>query len=168
MATAAQRAHLQAIWRTLLVEYEPQIHYRQHRPMLSTVYYTPGGEQKLADHLKAGHPLSLDCSETVTLVCALAGLGDPNGSRFNGWGNTQEMLDHLPHYSNPAAADVGALIVYGRPGHLAEQHVVQVVGKGKDPLCGSHGQEKGPLLVRHSVEVAAHGGHATFLSVSGL
>ncbi len=43
-----------------------------------------------------------------------------------------------------------------------------IVETGADPLTVSHGQEAGPIKVRHSVEAAAHRPPATFLRCAGL
>ena len=160
MATAAQRAHLHALMRYLLA-HEPQVHYAQVRPM-RTVHLT---EAQL-DTLLANHgAIAMDCSESVTCLCKWAGLHDPNGNGYDGQGFTGTLLDHLPHYSNPPAAMVGALCVYG-PG--SGQHVAMVYEPGPDPLMWSHGAENGPRLLRHSVEAAFHRQPSTFLSIAHL
>lgn len=107
MATPAQRQHLGALM-DMLVANEPLIHYAQRRPMASTVYR----EQQLADLFKAKRTIAMDCSESVTLLCKLAGLADPNGTNFNGYGFTGTMLKHLPHYSRAASS---ALIGWNTP-----------------------------------------------------
>src|SRR4051812_8894659 len=90
--------------------HEPQIHYRQARPMHTRDYR----EQAIADILAADHgSLTMDCSEAVTLLCRLAGLADPNGNGYNGLGFTGTLLKTLPHYATPSHAEVGALVVYG-------------------------------------------------------
>lgn len=161
MATQAQRQHLGAIM-DMLVRNEPLIHYVQHRPMQTLGYF----EQELADRFAAGKSISCDCSESSTLVCKLAGLETP--WEKDGYGNTQTMLDSLKHYTDPHAADVGALVVFGRPGHLDEQHVCIVRKRGRDPLLWSHGQERGPFYIHLSDEARAHGGPVTFLSIAKL
>lgn len=148
-----------------LVNNEPLIHYRQVRPMVTRIYT----EQQLADLFKAKHTISMDCSEAVTLLCRLAGLAPPFVYSYSsGAGNTQSMLDHLPHYSNAKGASVGAITIYGPPGHPERQHAGMVFERGADPLVFSHGKESDPRFVRHSIEVAAHSGIGTFLNVKEL
>lgn len=160
MATALQRQHMAGLMRWLIV-YEPQVHYGQVRPM-RTVHLR---EQQLAAIFAAGQGVTLDCSETATLVCRLAGLADPNGRGYDGTGYTGTMLDYLPHYSEPEAAGVGALVVYG-PG--TGDHVSQVIEPGADPLLFSHGVERGPVAVRFSVQRKAHRQPVTFLNIGKL
>jgi hypothetical protein len=109
---------------------EPQIHYRETRPM----------------PLTATLPLTTDCSGFVTLCYFLAGAPDPNGLGYNGQGYTRTLLAHGKHIPL-AQVKPGDVIVYG-PG--AGWHTALIVEAGPDPLTVSHGQEKGPELVRVS------------------
>ena len=145
----------------MLVQHEPLIHYKQIRPMTTRVLT----EQQLVDLFAAKKTISMDCSESVTLICRLAGLADPNGLAYNGRGFTGTMLDHLKHYTSPVAADVGALVVFG-PGE--GDHVCMVRKRGKDPLLFSHGQERGPFYVHLSDERRAQKPPTTFLSIAKL
>ncbi len=145
----------------MLVQNEPLIHYGQRRPMVTKKFL----EQQLVDWFKAKKQITMDCSESCTLLCRLAGLADPNGLNYNGNGFTGTMLANLKHYSNPAAADVGALVVFG-PGE--GDHVCMVRKKGRDPLLFSHGTERGPFFVHFSDERKAHRPPVTFLSVAKL
>lgn len=122
-------------------------------------------EQTLADHFAAGGSITMDCSESVTLMARLAGLADPNGNGYNGLGFTGTMLAHLPHYADPKAADVGALCVYGPDNG---DHVTMVKEPGPDPLMFSHGKPGDPELVRFSVVKAALRPPQTFLSIARL
>jgi hypothetical protein len=160
MATAAQRQHLLALMRYTLA-HEPQIHYAQVRPM-RTVGLT---EAHLHTLLNAGHSITMDCSEAVTCLCKWAGLHDPNGLHYDGQGYTGTLLAHLPHYSDPGRAHIGALVVFG-PGH--GDHVCMVMERHADPMLWSHGSEHGPRRVRFSVERAVHRRPATFLSIAAL
>lgn len=117
------------------------IHYRQSRPY-------PSSPRAL--------PMYTDCSGFATLAYKDAGGPDPNGLGFNGFGFTGTQLQHCRHIAK-AEALPGDLVVYGSyPG----MHVVLLKEPGSvaDPLTYSHGQEAGPLIVRHSAEVSAHGG----------
>lgn len=160
MATDAQRAHLHALM-AWTVEQEPLIHYAQVRPMRTRGFR----EQELATLFDAGHSIAMDCSEGVTLLCRLAGLADPNGQGYDGTGYTGTLLSHLPHYTKPGAAAIGALVVFGPD---TGDHVAMVYTAGSDPLLWSHGAENGPRLVRLSVEKAVHRAPTTFLSVAAL
>jgi hypothetical protein len=160
MATLAQRRHLHGAMEYLLA-HEPRIHYAQVRPM-QTIHYTEQQVTRLLDH---GGSITMDCSEAVTCLCKWAGLHDPNGLHYNGSGYTGTMLAHLPHYTNPKAAQTGALVVFG-PG--SGEHVCMVQEPGGDPLLWSHGAERGPRSVRFTVERAFHAQPATFLSIAHL
>ena len=114
------------------IAHEPQIHYGEIRPI------------PLARTL----PLTTDCSGFVTLCYFLAGAPDPNGLDYSGQGWTGTLLRHLEHIPR-ADAKPGDLVVWGAyPG----RHVAIVLEGGDDPVLASHGQERGPLAVRYSVE----------------
>lgn len=159
--TPTQRRELARIM-DLLVQYEPKVHYRQVRPMSTR---SIDDVTELLARLKSPGGVTMDCSESVTLLCRLAGLHDPNGLGYNGTGYTGTLLEHLTHYHDPLRANVGGLVVFG-PG--TGEHVCMVRRTGADPLLFSHGQEAGPLLVRYSVERRAHTAPATFLSIAKL
>lgn len=163
MATTRQRAELAALM-DYLVRHEPHIHYAQARPMVTR---TIQNLVQLHTAVERPRGLTMDCSESVTLLCRLAGLSDPNGLHYNGYGNTETMLHHLPHYYSPGYAEVGALVVFG-VGKLATEHVCMVRKTGSDPLLFSHGQERGPIMIPLSVEKHYHAAPYTFLSITGL
>jgi len=163
MTTHAQRLELRKLM-GLLVRNEPAVHYRQARPMSTR---TIADVEQLRHELAHGG-ISMDCSESVTLLCRLAGLQDPNGLHYNGTGFTGTLLDHLPHYHEPRAAAIGALVVFG-PGtgdHVAMVHTPDA--RTGNPRLFSHGQERGPLLVHLHDEAAAHRPPVRFLSIAGL
>jgi hypothetical protein len=89
-----------------------------------------------------GGTIIMDCSESITTICRWAGLKDPNGPNYNynGYGNTQTMMDYLPHI---ALRDVheGSIIVFGGP--MSEQHAIMVVAANpndpENPTVFSHG-----------------------------
>lgn len=160
MATDSQRKHLAASMH-YLIAHQAQIHYAQIRPMRTAHLH----EQETHTLFQAGHSITMDCSESVTLLCRWAGLHDPNGFGYNGAGYTGTLLQHLPHYTNPKAAYVGALVVFGPyPGH----HVCMVLEPGKDPLLFSHGSERGPYPIRLSTERRYQPSGLTFLSIAKL
>jgi peptidoglycan hydrolase-like protein with peptidoglycan-binding domain len=126
---------------------EPQIHYRQSRPI-----------DGLHEPYKL--PLYTDCSGFVTLCYAWAAADDPNGLDYSGQGYTGTLLQHMRHIAR-SAVQVGDLVVWGAPpGH----HVAVAVEAGADPLLVSHGQEKGPLLIRLSTESKFQAPPVTWLS----
>ncbi len=167
MALTDQRLHARAVM-TLLLEQGAKIGYLQRRPMASRILT----EQQIADTFRSPRGrLELDCSEAATLVCRLSGLASPSGPRYpyaDGWGNTQTLLDYLPGYANPAAAEILALVVYGPDGDPSRQHVSIVYEPGRDPLLWSMGREADPRLIRFSVQRALHPAPARFLSVAKL
>lgn len=140
----------QAYIRWLLwgVKNNAEIHYAEARPM--------------PVHLPAGSlPLTTDCSGWVTLCAKWAGRPDPNGLNFSGEGYTGTMLNHCEHI-RLQDAEPGDLIVYGGGGG---HHVVSItkVLAGDDFETVSHGQEKDPIVIKHSVEQKFQPLPATFL-----
>lgn len=127
----------------MLVNGTRTVHYRQLRPMRSRYINT-------FDELKAAiaRGMWLDCSESVTLLCHIAGFRDPNGLGYNGYGYTGTMLNYCkPHFTAPGDANIGTLLICG-PG--AGDHVMAVYKTGSDPLLFSHGSEGDPKFVRYS------------------
>ena len=126
---------------------EPQIHYEQTRPI--------DGHQH-----PSKLPLRTDCSGFVTLCYEWAGAGDPNGLAFSGLGYTGTLLTGCRRIPK-SAVQAGDLVIWGpSPGH----HVALVLEPGDDPLLASHGQEKGPIAIRFSVETKYQPGPVTWLS----
>lgn len=127
---------------------EPSIHYQQLRPVDGL-----GQPHKL--------PLYTDCSGFATLCYKWAGSTvDPNGGNFGGGAYTGTMLQHCRHIPL-SAVQPGDLVVWGAyPGH----HVAIVLVPGADPLLCSHGQEKGPLAIKFSVESNYQPTPATWLA----
>jgi hypothetical protein len=145
----------------LLLEHEPQVHYQQRRPM----DWTTWNEARLRYLLKAGQGIYADCSESVTALCRWAGLSDPSGFHYNGSGNSGTIWQHLPHYSDPSRAQVGALVTFGPAG---ADHVAMVYRPGVNPTLWSHGAERGPRTFPYSVERDFHRRPATFCSIAAL
>lgn len=80
-----------------------------------------------------------DCSSSVTGLRSVAGLSDPNGMDFDGFGFTGTMAEHGE--SVPiASATVGDCYLYGT---FPYYHVTMNVGPNR---CFSHGSEAGPSL----------------------
>lgn len=135
-------------WLNWGADNEPLIHYSQDLNLRMAAVHTPGAL-----------PLETDCSGFYTLCCAWAGAPDPNGNDYDGHGFTGTVRAHCPQISL-RDAQPGDPIVYG-PG--TGTHMVGIVsGAGTaNPIVVSHGQERGPFQVRHSVEVASHSGGFT-------
>lgn len=104
----------------------------------------------LREHLNSPEGITMDCSESVTLLCKLVGLGNPNGKL---WPYTGNILKTLPSYSNWANANIGAIPIFG-PGN--GEHATMVRVPGRDPILFSHGGEGGPIYIRMSEEAKYH------------
>lgn len=124
------RRPLVVYWAKWGVQNEPLIHYAEVRPM----------------PLKTTLPLTTDCSGFATLCYWRAGAPDPNGLNYNGSGYTGTFLTRGKQVTK-AQARPGDVVVYG-PG--TGVHMAVIVEGGTDPLTVSHGQERGPELVRVS------------------
>ena len=156
MTTPAQRVKLGALMRYLSA-HAAQVHYPPHdeRTHRASEIQT---EDELREAIAKGR-FSYDCSQTVEILCVVAGLHWPR-SMVNGYTGT--MLAHLPHYKQPRNAMVGALCVVG-PG--TGEHVWMVCEQGSDPLLWGNGSESGPDRIRYSQEDRRP---RTFLSIAGL
>lgn len=148
MPKVRERIVAYALWG---VANEPQIHYRQVRPI---------------DNLDSPYtlPTWVDCSGFVTCAYKPAGASDPNGNDYNGDGFTGTLLAHLEHIDR-TELQAGDLIVFG-PG--SGDHVVVVVQAGANPLLVSHGTEGGPAQLTLSQEASYHRQPVTFLRGAGL
>lgn len=127
----------------LLLANEPRVHYAQIRPMRTRSIDTFA---KLEAAVRRG--ITFDCSESSTTIAHVAGAKDPNpGRHFDGVGYTGTMLQ------GPAITKSqlrpGDFVIFG-PG--TGHHVCVCLAAGSDPLLFSHGQEKGPIAIRLSVE----------------
>jgi hypothetical protein len=134
----------------LLIANEPKIHYPLHDKRTMTIHQIDT-MPKLHTVMDPGK-LSLDCSQTVTLVAHLAGAKDPNGADFTADGFTGTLVGHCAVIPLEQVKP-GDLVVYG-PG--TGEHVCMVIEPGLDPLLLSHGQDKGPIAIRQSVEAKFH------------
>lgn len=113
-------------------ERRDSIAYSQARPML---YVEPPGVERY-----------LDCSAFVTACYREAGLPDPNGWRYEGWGFTGSLWTHGRAISI-AELQPADLIFYGIPWRAGSSaHVVMYRGGGR---AYGHGQSAGPL--EHSI-----------------
>src|ERR1043165_6374259 len=135
MATTAQRRHILAV-----LDF-----FHAHA---SHLLYPPGDQRTWRDSqswqwseqttehvLSSGGYWQGDCSEFGSYVLKCAGLW-----HWNSPGYTGSHLQLLPHYSDPKAALVGALVVFG-PGTGDHEAVVHTPDpKGGNPLLSSHGR----------------------------
>lgn len=149
----------------LLVDNEPLVNYPLHdvRGPLDAATWALTGAQMRA-RLKQGKHLMMDCSQGIACVYKWSGLQNPSGDIA--WpGTTGTLLQHLRHFTNPAQAGVGGLVIYGPS---TGEHGAIVYQAGKDPLLWSHGFDGGPQLIRLSVQRTFHHTPVTFLNVSGI
>jgi len=147
----------------ILVRNERRIHYAQIRPM-RTMSIKPG-RLRLALYRPGG--ITMDCSESVTLICHLAGLRDPNGLHYSGRGFTGTLLEHLEHYEDPSRARTGALVVFG--GGTGEHVCMVRHPHASNPMLFSHGTESGPRFIDLASEKHGFPGEkVTFLAISKL
>lgn len=147
----------------VLNQYALDVDYEQVRPMQTRNLTEP----ELYRDLEAGKPVTMDCSESCTLIARLAGWRDPNGLLYDGYGYTGTMLSHLPHFTNWSEVHKGTLIVFGSyPG----THVVMCVEpNGDNPLVYSHGSHVNHAIWSFKTEVTYHPDQPiTLLAVEGL
>jgi cell wall-associated NlpC family hydrolase len=106
-------------------------YYLQHRPMHGGLFEN--------DITGAGpvQPMGIDCSEFATLVYKTAGAPDPNGSGYNGSGNTDTLMANGKKTSDPQPGD---LVFYRNP-----DHVGVYIGAGEEIEMGSN---PGPLKLK--------------------
>jgi hypothetical protein len=161
MVTDSQRQKMGMIM-DLLINHEPAIHYKEIRPMQTTNIMSI---VQLKVKLEQDGGITMDCSESVTLISKLAGLQDPNGNHYDGYGFTGTLLENLPHYEDPRIAKIGAMVVFG-PG--TGEHVCMVRHRGMNPILFSHGQERDPIYISLSEERKFHKPPVTFLSIADL
>lgn len=161
MATSVQRLQLARLM-DLLVREKVRVHYRQARRMQTRRIHSL---HLLQQTLYDANGITMDCSESVTMLCHIVGLDDPNGFDYDGHGFTGTLLHHLPHYTDPRKAKVGALVVFG-PG--SGDHVCMVRRSGADPTLFSHGSERGPIWIKLSDEKRFQRPPTVFLSIAKL
>jgi cell wall-associated NlpC family hydrolase len=95
------------------------------------------------------YPRYEDCSSFATWCYWVAGVADPNGLGYNGYGFTGTLATHGRAISYPYAKP-GDLVFYGR---FPYNHVTVYVGKG---MCVSHGSEAGPLFLPYNYRTVNH------------
>jgi hypothetical protein len=162
MATLTERRTL-ACMMDFLVAHKARIAWQEVRPI--TRLHTPEELERLV--LSFGG-WRTDCSGSATTLFQAAGLQDPNGRGYDGEGNTQIMYDHLPRYSDPKGAGIGALCFFGLPGNLPSQHITIVRHPGADPVLFTLGGKGDPSYRLLSWMRSGFQGHPVFLNVSHL
>lgn len=169
MATKNQRAHLHGLMAFLLA-HEPQCNYPRHdvRGPLDAATFALT-EAEMRERIRIGGHLMFDCSQSTAQLLVWVGCKGAwlRETYSNGVPKvyTGTMLGHLPHYTQPKNAMVGALVVYGP---ATGDHVSMVMEPGPDPILWSHGYDGGPVLIRLSAQRAMHRPPVTFLSIAGL
>ena len=102
--------------------------------------------------------LVVDCSEWATCVYYAAGMPDPCGRGYDGLGNTDSMLGHLPAIPRSSAI-TGDLVVFGRLGDSVHVVILGQPGTVADPAVYSMGTNVCPCRELLSGEIAGHPGH---------
>jgi len=167
MVSAMQRSAMMSIAQ-FLIDNHDHINYAETRGPNDPMSLRGGTLADLERIFRNGGKISMDCSEAVTLICRLAGLRDPNGAGYDGYGYTGTLYDHLPHYGNVLDAHDGAIMIFGINPTV---HAVMRMSSpdGKNPWLFSHGSQGGPRHIQLSDEEQAHVGQAqTWLDIGHL
>lgn len=153
---AAVRANAVSVMH-MMIGQNPKIHYPAHDVRTMTIHGIATLAQ-LEAAIAAG-TLTIDCSQSVTLIAHVSGAKDPNGGNWSSDGYTGTLLTGCEHITR-AQAKPGDLRVFGGgTGH----HVCMVMQTGSDPLLFSHGQENDPIAISESVEAKYQPPGGTFL-----
>lgn len=91
---------------------------------------------------KLAHGVNADCSFGVKVLCDWAGVPDPTGGRYDGYGNSVSIYEHLPHVPL-ARAQTGDILLFGPEGAW---HATMILEAGSDPMLWSHGHQGAPSL----------------------
>lgn len=89
-----------------------------------------------------------DCSFGIKILCHWAGIPDPTGRGYDGYGNSTSMFGHLQHISL-AEAKVGDIVLFGPNGSW---HAAMIFTPGDDPMLWSHGHQGAPNMYRLSAD----------------
>lgn len=120
---------------TVMIGREPYIHYTQGALRMSAV-----NRKQTPYSVTYG-----DCSSLATYLYWYAGLPDPNGRGYDGYGYTGTLAAH-GHVVATHEAAPGDLVFYGVG--FPWSHVAVVIGGiGWQATCFSHGSESGPKHV---------------------
>ncbi len=91
---------------------------------------------------KLAHGVIADCSFGVKVLCDWAGVPDPTGENYDGYGNSTSIFEHLPHVPL-AQAKTGDILLFGPEGAW---HATMILSPGADPMLWSHGHQGAPNL----------------------
>lgn len=91
---------------------------------------------------KLAHGVNADCSFGVKILCDWAGVPDPTGGKFDGYGNSTSIFRQLPHVPINQAK-TGDIVLFGPEGAW---HAAMILEPGRDPLLWSHGHQGAPNL----------------------
>ena len=129
-------------WCHWYVDHKDKIFYELARPF------------PLGAHL----PQYNDCSATFTNLYYLAGLVDPNGFNFSGYGNTASLMMNGQEIDRDLR--VGDAVIYFNGKGWSQWdtvHVAMLVNSDQDnPLTMSHGQSSEPSFVHVSDDGRPH------------
>ena len=95
---------------------------------------------------RLAHGVDADCSYGVTILCDWAGVPDPTGGKFDGYGNSVSIYQHLPHIPI-GEAKTGDILLFGPNGAW---HATMILQPALDPMLWSHGHQGAPNLYRLS------------------
>lgn len=108
----------QASW---VVNHASGFHYAQTRPVNIAAF-------------KSGRtPIYTDCSGSIIGIAARAGVPDPSGYRFTGYGNTDSFrsrCEHLPDYQHCLPGDIIDVTSHGDAGTVHAYLVVEKTAAG--------------------------------------
>lgn len=152
---AAVRAKTVSIMH-LLISQNPRVHYPPHDVRTMTIHAIATMAQ--LESAIAG-TLTIDCSQSVTLIAHVAGAKDPNGGNWSSDGYTGTLLQGCKAITRGQARPGDLRVFGGGTGH----HVCMVMHPGADPLLFSHGQENDPIAISESVEARYQPPGGTFL-----
>lgn len=103
---------------------------------------------------KLSHGVNADCSFGIKILCDWAGIKDPTGDSYDGYGNSVSIYHALqklagldnstaPTAKALTAAQVGDILLFGPNGAW---HATMVYKAGADPLLWSHGHQGAPNI----------------------
>lgn len=144
----------------LMIANNPRIHYPAHDVRTMTVHQIATMEQ-LQAQINSGR-LTLDCSQSVTLIAHVSGAKDPNGGNYASDGFTGTLLHGSQHITKSQIQPGDMCVFGGGTGH----HVCMVMQTGPDPLLFSHGQENDPIAISLSTEARFQPPGLTFLRLA--
>lgn len=117
--------------------------------------------------LRSGGTITGDCSGMVSDMFDWAGLRDPNGLGFDGFGFTGTVMDHLPRFTDTADVHLGTIGVYGTYPGVHEIMFLEDY-QGDQTRIFSHGGPYGAISTL-GVENSYHAGKPLgFYAIAGL